>query len=343
MGDVVHALPLASDIRNHFPDAHIDWVVEETFAAIPRLHSAVDQVIPVAVRRWRRTLWRPSTWRQIGAVRTRLRTAQYDHVIDCQGLMKSAWIARWAKGANTVVSGFDWSSAREKMATWFYGKRFAVARDQHAVVRNRRLGALALGYTMARVPRFDLSAGPLLPELQTVYSSAPVAVLLTNASRATKLWPDDQWQQVYQSLVQRGMRSVLFWGSEAERLSTQQRARTMQGAIVAPRCALEHVVTALAHARVVVGLDTGLTHLANALGVPTVAIFCDYDPKLVGVLGDAAAENLGGADGGPKAKQVMGAIDRVLQPPDDRDVQAPTTVVADSLDRSLGVVERSVV
>jgi heptosyltransferase-1 len=137
-------------------------------------------------------------------------------------------------------------------------------------------------------------------------------VLLTNASRATKLWPDAHWQAVQRVLEKRGFATVLFWGSDVEEADTRRRAAGMRGAAVAPRCTLNEVAAALSRARVIVGLDTGLTHLAAALGAPTVGIFCDYDPALVGVTGDARCESLGGAGGGPGADQVCAAIGRVL-------------------------------
>lgn len=316
MGDVVHAAPLASDLHAQVPDAVIDWVVEESFAAIPALHPAVAAVIPIALRRWRKTALQPATWREIRAVRERLRAAEYDQVIDCQGLLKSAWVSRWARGSRTAASGPDRNSAREPLAAWFYDKPVAVARTLHAIERNRRIGAAALGYAIQGAPRFGLQAPPLaIPEIAPLFGSAPVAVLLTNASRATKLWPDEHWRKVQHALQARGLATLLFWGSDAEETDTRRRAAQMQGATVAPRCTLHQVAAALSSARAVVGLDTGLTHLAAALGAPTVGIFCDYDPKLVGITGDARCESLGGAQGGPTPDKVMAAIGRVLDEP----------------------------
>ncbi len=305
MGDVVHAAPLVTDIHQHFPQAQIDWLVEESFAAIPRLHPAVTQVIPVAVRRWRKALLERPTWREMRSTRAQLQAAQYDHVIDCQGLLKSAWLTRWARRAHTVVAGPNRASAREGLAANFYDRKVAVARNLHAIERNRRIGATALGYALQGAPCFGL-------QVRSVETAHPTAVLLTNASRATKLWPDAHWRVVEQALAARGLRSVLFWGGGAEEIATQRRAQGMAQASVAGRCGLQDVAAALAGAAVVVGLDTGLTHLAAALGVPTVGIFCDYDPALVGITGDAPCESLGGVSGGPAPAQVVAAIERVM-------------------------------
>src|SRR5262249_22087919 len=138
MGDVVHALPVVSDIMRARPDTRIDWVIEEGFSALPRLHPGVRNVLPVALRRWRMSLWSPATWREIRAARRGVRATHYDLVIDIQGLFKSAWVARWA---GAPISGFDRDSAREPGAARSYDGRFAVSPMLHAIERQRRLAA----------------------------------------------------------------------------------------------------------------------------------------------------------------------------------------------------------
>lgn len=309
MGDVVHALPIVSDIARAHPQAAIDWVVEEGFAAIPRLHPAVARVIPVAVRRWRKRLASPGTWREWRAASVALRANRYDRIVDCQGLIKSAWLARRARGP---VAGPDAASAREPLAACFYGERIRVPQTLHAIERNRRIGAAALGYTLDGPPRFGLKPPAVDGELRALADERPYAALLTNASRATKLWPDARWAAVEAWLAARGLRSLLFWGSDEEGVRTCARAAGMRDAEVAPRASLDAIAAVLAGARVVVGLDTGLAHLAAAVGAPTVGIYCDYDPALVGVTGDAPCESLGGVGRAPSADEVIAAIERVL-------------------------------
>lgn len=309
MGDVVHALPMVSDIARVHPGATIDWVVEEGFAAIPRLHPAVARVIPVAVRRWRKRLAAPGTWREWRATKGALRAQRYDRIVDCQGLIKSAWLARCARGP---VAGPDAASAREPLAACFYGERIGVPQALHAIERNRRIGAAAFGYTPNGPPRFGLKPAAIDGELHALADERPYAALLTNASRATKLWPDERWAEVEAWLAQRGLRSLLFWGSDEEGVRTCARAAGMRDAEVAPHAPLDAIAAVLAGARVVVGLDTGLAHLAAAVGAPTVGIYCDYDPALVGITGDAPCESLGGVGRAPSAAQVIAAIERVL-------------------------------
>jgi heptosyltransferase-1 len=305
MGDVIHALPLAADIAQARPGATIDWLVEEAFAAIPAMSRHVAGVHRIALRRWRHAPFAAATRREVAAAKRALRDAGYDLVIDAQGLLKSAWVARWARAP---VAGFSGAAARERYAPLFYQRHFAIPRSLHAIDRCRALGARALGYEVAGRPAFDLrcTAAP------AVAVQAPYAVLLTNASRLTKLWPMERWIELERALAARGLLSVLFWGSEDEGRRTRELARGMQRAVVAPRSSLESIAASLAGARVAVGLDTGLSHLAAALGRPTVAIYCDYDPALVGLVGDGPVASLGGAGVPTAASDALAAVERVL-------------------------------
>ena len=310
MGDVVHALPLITDLADALPGVVIDWVVEEGFADIARLHPAVRRVIPVALRRWRRAMFRPATWREIDAARSSVRGA-YDAALDCQGLLKSAWVAHWA---GCPIYGYDRDSAREPLATRLYRRGFAVPRNLHAIARNRALGAAAFRYTARGAPRFGLRVAEPQGEAAALVKR-PFAMLLTNASRPTKLLPDAHWHALADTLAARGLRCVLPWGSDEERVATERRAAGMRDACVAPRLPLAAMAPVLAAARAIVGLDTGLTHLAAALGVPTVGVFCDYDPRLVGVTGDGPCDNVGDGTGVPPVAEVLAGLERVLGAP----------------------------
>ncbi len=309
MGDVVHAAPLASDLARRFPGAAIDWLVEEGFAAIPHMHDAVARVITVALRRWRATPLAAGTWREIRVAKTQLRQQRYDAILDCQGLLKSAWMARWARGPRW---GFDRASAREPLAALLYTAVVPVARDRHAIARNRALGRAACGTDADTAPSFGLTAPPLVDRELVEKTSAPYAVLLTNASRASKLWPDDRWRAVESALHAHGLRSLLLSGSAEEQRQTQRRAAGMSNAWVAPRGGLDTAAAVLARARVVIGLDTGLSHLAAALGAPTVGIFCDYDPRLVGIIGPAPCASLGGVGAAPTSETVIASTHDLL-------------------------------
>ncbi|MDQ7989794.1 MAG: lipopolysaccharide heptosyltransferase I [Candidatus Dactylopiibacterium sp.] len=297
LGDVIHNLPVASDLLRHWPQLAIDWVVEENFAEVPRLHPGVRDVIPVAIRRWRKQLGRGETWREIAAFRRRLRANCYDLVIDTQGLTKSALITRLADG---LRCGFDAASAREPLAARFYDCRYAIPRNAHAVERNRWLAAAAAGYA----PDLPLRYG-LHPSMQ---AAANTCILLTATSRDDKLWPETHWQALGQRLAARGLTCLLPAGSARERERAARIATGIPGASLAPPSSLGELASLMAAARGVVGVDTGLTHLAAALDRPVVALYVATDPGLTGVHAGARALNLGGKGQCPSPDDVFGTL-----------------------------------
>ncbi len=289
LGDVVHNLPVASDIHRVFPDARIDWVVEENFAEIPRLHPAVADVIPVAVRRWRKSPWSPATWREITAYRRAVTADFHDAVVDTQGLLKSALLARWAKAR---LCGHAADSAREPLAARFYQRRYSVDKRLHAVTRNRLLAAMALDYSLDALP---LDYGIAAPPLAAPWLPAGrYAVLLTATSRSDKEWPEAAWRSLGAALIDAGLSCVLPGGTPAERARAARLAAMLgREAVAAPAMNLTELSRLLAGTALVVGVDTGLVHLAAALGRPTIALYCASAPALTGVLAGADAVNLG--------------------------------------------------
>ncbi|MDO8348156.1 MAG: lipopolysaccharide heptosyltransferase I [Rugosibacter sp.] len=327
LGDVVHNLPAATDLRAAYPEAVIDWVVEEAFAAIPRLHPGIDQVIPVALRRWRKTPLAAATWREVAAFRRTLAAQAYDLIIDTQGLLKSALIARLAQGLHC---GYDAASARETLATRFYERTCSVPKALHAIARNRQLAALAAGYTLPAGIDYGIAAAPQdagkvgageTTALQggrarnalLAVADGNTALLLTATSRSDKLWPEDRWIALGQALSQRGLTCLLPAGTAAERARTARLAAAIPAARALPPLDLRALAQELAAARIVIGVDTGLVHLAAALGRPTLALFCASEPTLTGVLAgsqsgtatDAPAINLGHRGAPPTVAEVL--------------------------------------
>ncbi len=304
LGDVVHHLPAVSDAARAIPGAAIDWVIEEPFAGVAAMHPAVRRVIPVALRRWRGALWHPAMWSELGAFRRALGAERYDAVVDTQGLVKSAFVAMLARGAK---HGMDRASAREPFAARFYDVAHAVPRDLHAVERNRRLAAASLGYVANGACDYGLSAKGAAP----LDAGGPFAVLLTMTSRERKLWPESHWVELGQLLAACGVRPVLPWGNEAERGRAERIAREIGEALVPRHLSLEELGRLFRAARGVAGVDTGLTHLAAALGAPTVGFFCGSGPALTGLYGAARASNLGAPGAPPAVAEALAALEAV--------------------------------
>ncbi|MHB8668181.1 MAG: lipopolysaccharide heptosyltransferase I [Burkholderiales bacterium] len=306
LGDVVHNLPVVSDIRARFPRARIDWVVEEAYRDVVAMHPGVHRAIPVALRRWRGNMLKPAHWREFGQFRHALAGMQYDLVVDTQGLIKSALLARAASGTR---HGYAGASAREPLAAKLYDIKHLVRRDLHAVVRNRRLAALALGYEVPAALDYGIAA----PSTAALLAAEPYCVLLHATSAAGKLWPEPSWEQLGAELARRGCSLVLPWGDAAERARSERIARALPGALVPPALGITAIAGLLARARAVIGVDTGLTHLAAALGRPVVALYCGTQPGLTGVYAGPGApvRNLGGKARVPELAEVLAALHQV--------------------------------
>jgi heptosyltransferase-1 len=307
LGDVIHNLPVLSDLRQVFPDAAIDWCVEEGFADIPRLHPAVDQVIPVAIRRWRNTLGRLATWREVRNFRARIRARSYDAVLDTQGLLKSALIARQAQGRRY---GYAAESAREPVAARFYEETFVIPRNAHAVERNRWLAAAAFDYPVDLALDYGISAPPIDDACR---SSERLVILLTATSRDDKLWDETNWCVLGRALLERGLTPVLPAGNALERQRAERIAAALPGAIVPPPLSLPQVAAMIARADLAVGVDTGLAHLAAALRVPVIALYVATDPALTGVYGSGFVRNLGRCAAPPSTAAVLAVAEQALR------------------------------
>ncbi len=303
LGDVVHHCPAVSDAAAALPGAAIDWVVEEPFAGVAAMHPAVRRVIPVRVRSWRNALWDPAVWSEMGEFRRSLAAERYDVVIDTQSLLKSALVCRFASGTK---HGMDRSSAREPLAARFYDVRHLVPRGLHAVERNRRLTAVSLGYELKEKCEYGLRISMDNPSTAGVAPAGDTySVLLTMTSRADKLWPESHWIELGRAL---GTPVVLPWGSDEERLRAERIAGGIGEAKVPPRLSVLQLGELFAQAKAVVGLDTGLTHLAAALGAPTVGIYCGSDPALTGLYGAAHARNVGAQGRAPGVADVLKSL-----------------------------------
>ena len=308
LGDVIHHMPALTEARRRRPDARFSWVVEEAFAPLVRLHPAVAEVIPVAARRWRRAALAPATWRELAGFVRSLRRREYDDIVDTQGLfLKSALIAALARGRR---HGYDAGSIRERAAAALYGRRHAVARDLHAVARNRALTGLALGYAPEGAIDFGLSREGL-----AATAGPPYGVLLHATARPEKEWPEASWVALGRALRTRGASLVVPWGTDAEHARSARIAAALADvrvdARVPDRQPLDRMARLMAGASFVVGVDTGLLHLAAALGVPLVAVFLGSEPGLTGPMGQGPLAVVGGKGSVPSVDDVARALERL--------------------------------
>lgn len=282
LGDIIHALPALSDAQAVYPNIRFDWVLEEPFVEIPRWHGAVDRVIPIAFRRFKknpRALLKSGEWREWFK---QIRAEHYDLVIDLQGLLKSAVLTRLVRA--DVRGGFSWTSARESVASLFYGKRVVVPKAQHAVMRNRALFAQILGYDISRCAlNYGITQYPFVG----VSLEEPYCVFLHGTTWDSKHWPEHYWCALAKKVAEAGYTIQLLWGNDLERARALRIAAVTPKAGVLPqKLSLSEVASLLIGAQAVVSVDTGFAHLATALNVPTVSLYGPTDPLRSGTLGE---------------------------------------------------------
>jgi len=276
MGDVIHTLPALTDAIRAIPGIRFDWVVEEAFQEIPAWHPAVDRVIPVALRRWRKQPLKAvisGEWRRF---KRALRERQYDLVLDSQGLMKSAWLAQKARGPR---AGFDQRSAREPLASWFYQKKLSVSPDQHAITRQRELFGAALGY-----PVPDSAPDSALSIKWEPDREHPYVFFLHGTSWPSKEWPEENWIELAKLANADGYQVKLTWGNERERARAERIAAACS-AVILPRMGVRKIAEELAEASLVIGVDSGFAHLVAALSMNAMTLYGASNVAKTGAVG----------------------------------------------------------
>ena len=267
LGDVVHAMPVVYDIQSVYSNAHVDWVVEPAFAPLVRRVQGVSEVIECAQRRWRRAWWTSAVRSQWRAFRSQLKAQRYDAVLDLQGLTKSALVARMARGPSFGLANRTEGSGYELPARWLVDQAIAIEPRIHALDRSRELAARALNYRVGGSPHFGLQAQGGAAELPTV-------VFVHGSSRADKLWPEDCWVALGQRMIASGF-DVALPHAGTEELARAQRLAQALGprAFVWPAMPLDALVDCMGGTQGVIGVDSGLSHIAVALNLPHVQLY----------------------------------------------------------------------
>ena len=289
LGDVLHNLPIVWDLRRRLPNVQIDWVVEEGYVHLlePLLtrdgFKGIDHIIPFGLRRWKKNLFKLSTWQQFFAFKKQLQVTQYDYLIETQGLLKSALVCALAnKSKDAVIAGLANAtqfSGYEPIARSFYNQSVQVPVDCHALDRSRWVMCSALDWQL-----IDRSDSPTFYSEVFVQAIAnkkiaglnkPYVLCFHSTAREAKRWSNQHWVALGQELASRGYQVVLPWGNLSEKAVSEELAKQIPGSFVPPAFSIEDAFSIIAHATLTVGVDTGLTHLAAVLGKPTVEIYCD--------------------------------------------------------------------
>lgn len=284
LGDILHLFPAISDLRGCYSDAEIHWLVEPAFAQMAGWHSAVDKVITVPLRSYKKQWWRlPQLMR---GLKRQLQAENYDLVLDAQGLLKSAVLSRLV---GVDIYGFHADSARESLAAMFYKKTAKVAQGLHVIEKNRQLVSQLFGTDSQKPADFGLNLFCQqqreigLPPHLASFVDRPCLILLHGTTWDSKYWPESSWLELVSLLNQQGWRCLLPWGNEAEQLRAQRLAG--EGlAQVLPKLSLAELVAVLLHTQGFVSVETGIGHLATVLNMPGIMLHGPTDPNYSGIL-----------------------------------------------------------
>ncbi|KQV45661.1 lipopolysaccharide heptosyltransferase I [Massilia sp. Root335] len=314
LGDVLHNLPIVADIHRHYPDARVDWVVEESYVSLVKLNPHVRKVIPFALRRWRKGLGNAAVRAELRGFFRDLRAEQYDYVFDTQGLIKTGIVMACARtrpgGQKVGMANGTEDSGYEGVSRIFHSRSIAVEPRTHAVARGRQVVAAALGYAVDTPPDFGLPAPEGSPRPDWMPAD-DYAVFFHGTARDAKKWPAPHWIALGQALAP--MTILLPWGSPREKEEAERLGAALPNARVLPKLSMMDAVELARHAALAVGVDTGLTHIAAAFVRPTVEIYADsprwktegnWSPRIV---------NLGDTGAAPAVADVVAAARRLLE------------------------------
>jgi heptosyltransferase I len=279
LGDVVHTMPAVQDICRALPHAQIDWVVEPGFAALVQRCEGVRRVIPCAIRQWRKSWWRASTRALWQAFSAQLQLEKYDAVVDCQGLTKSALVARCAQlsrtGKRYALANRTAGSGYEAPTRWLADVALTMPVQVHAVQRSRLLCAQALGYDLGdNLGHYGLIAHVNAAQAAIKNVANKSIAFIHGSSREDKCWSEAHWIELGQQLMAQGYGIALLHGNEDELARSQRLAKALGAAAqVWPRLALDALTDNLAACAGVIGVDSGLSHIAVALNLPHVQLY----------------------------------------------------------------------
>ncbi len=286
LGDVVHSFPALTDAVRSIPGITIDWLVDEAFAPLARLHPAIDRVVALPIRRMKKTP--RAAFGDLRDAMHRLRSVRYDVIIDAQGLVKSSVAARLARGGRR--HGFSRATAREGVAALGYDVGHEIPEIEHMAVRIRRLFAAALGYPMPETPP---EAGLDRARIAAIPAGRPYLVFIHGTTWPTKTWTVAGWRALAERADAAGRDVLLFAHGELERSRVEAIADGNAAVRRMPPGRLEKVIPILAGAEAVVTVDTGLGHLAAAFDLPTVGLYGPTNPGLTGLVGARIHECVG--------------------------------------------------
>jgi heptosyltransferase-1 len=333
LGDVLHNLPIVWDIRRHYPQAQIDWIIEEAYVDLLKPlqttshFKGIDRIIPIGLRRWKKNVFSFQNWQELFQLIRTFKAEKYDEIIDFQGLIKSALVARLAgktpSGKVTGLANATEYSGYEPLARTFYDESVQVPKQCHAVDRSRYVLS-----SVMRTPLINRSSpiafypshfiGQLTKSLDQGAQSQlsglkkPYVLCFHATAREAKKWSQESWIAVGKYLIKKGLTPVYPWGNWPEKKVSQEISTDVGGSIVPPTYSIHDYFQIISQASLSIGVDTGLTHLSAVLNKPTIEIYCDSPVWKTEGYWSEKIINLGDLENPPSVEMVITAIDQLI-------------------------------
>lgn len=271
LGDIVNTAVALQIIRKHYPDATIDWYVEEAFAPILQDHPLLHEVIAIPLKRIKKT---KSFQLLRETIRTLKARSPYDQIIDAQGLLKSAIVTSFLKGKK---HGFDRNSAREKLAAYFYDTTSSIPYELGVIKRNVLVITEALGIPYREDDIVGKEA--LFPvQKKPEWMNEKAVACVIGASWPSKCYPKERFAEICSALP---YPCYLIWGSEPEYQDALWIAQHTSNALVAPKMGLRELASFMAYCNLVIGNDTGPTHMGWAMNRPSITLFGPTNERMI--------------------------------------------------------------
>jgi heptosyltransferase-1 len=272
-------MPMVDDLKAHYPDAQIDWVVEEAYVNLVKLQPKVNKVIPFALRRWRKNIKDKTVRQEIKQFYRELRLDAYDFIFDTQGLLKTGIIMGMARttpnGKKVGLANGTEGSGYEGISRIFHDLSIKVDSRTHAVLRGRLVAAAACGYEVNTPASFGLQTLDIHPNW---LPNTPYIVFFHGTAGASKKWERGNWIDTARDLLVKDWPILLPWGNAEEKAEAEAMASKIQQALILPKLSMQEAIVLAQRAALVIGVDTGLTHIAAAYETPTIELYCD-SPK----------------------------------------------------------------
>lgn len=276
LGDILHTLPALTEASSHITDIEFSWVVEKPFSEVPSWHKSVGEVLEVEIRKWRKNIFK--YFNEVCSFRNKIQSKYYDYIIDAQGLLKSALIAKVSKGRS--IYGFDSSSSREPLSSLFYQNKISVNKKKHAIFRSKELFSKVFNYKVSEKIDYGISY-----QNNHKANTHKKIIFFHTTTWLNKKWPIEHWQELIELLEKNDIKVFLPWGNNNEKVQAYEIAKDYKNVILLPKMSLTDLTNYFKKIDAAISVDTGLCHLATAFNIPVVSIYGPTSPELTGTIG----------------------------------------------------------